>query len=94
MLPTTVFFFICRILSIKLVIVIRSTFCVSVTCMNVTCTTDYLQVDFLRNQIPGVDEFDLSFVDLSCKASGNETHISLNTKLNECGTTYQVGYLR
>ncbi|XP_068716589.1 deleted in malignant brain tumors 1 protein-like isoform X2 [Montipora foliosa] len=56
--------------------------------INVKCTDKAMSIILERKSFQGFDPSKLSLLYPSCRASYNDTHITLRTSLNDCGTTH------
>ncbi|KAL9988075.1 hypothetical protein ACROYT_G002475 [Oculina patagonica] len=56
--------------------------------INVKCTDEAMFIFLERKSFPGFDPSKLTLLYPSCRASYNDTHITLRTNLNDCGTTH------
>lgn len=56
--------------------------------VNVKCTDEAMSIFLERKSFKGFDPSKLTLLYPSCRASYNDTHITLRTSLNDCGTTH------
>ncbi|XP_074638593.1 uncharacterized protein LOC141897056 isoform X2 [Acropora palmata] len=56
--------------------------------INVRCTDDAMSISLERKSFKGFNPNTLTLLYSSCRASYNDTHITLRTSLNDCGTTH------
>lgn len=56
--------------------------------INVKCTDEAMFIFLERKSFQGFDPNKLTLLYSSCRASYNDTHITLRTSLNDCGTTH------
>ncbi|KAL9988076.1 hypothetical protein ACROYT_G002476 [Oculina patagonica] len=56
--------------------------------INVKCTDEAMFISLERRSFQGFDPSKLTLLYPSCRASYNDTHITLRTNLNDCGTTH------
>jgi hypothetical protein len=54
----------------------------------VICDKDFIEVVVERHEVISLDIDNIYLADGLCKASYNETHVFVKTKLNDCGTNY------
>ena len=52
------------------------------------CTDETMSIFLERKSFKGFDPNTLTLLYSSCRASYNDTHITLRTSLNDCGTTH------
>ena len=52
------------------------------------CTDDAMSISLERKSFKGFNPNTLTLLYSSCRASYNDTHITLRTSLNDCGTTH------
>ncbi|XP_044184607.1 uncharacterized protein LOC114949673 isoform X9 [Acropora millepora] len=56
--------------------------------INVRCTDNAMSISLERKSFKGFNPNTLTLLYSSCRASYNDTHITLRTSLNDCGTTH------